>query len=286
MRVKAVFQAAAAVALPLAVVAVAQAGSLEPSVVADDGWFEAREIDSRTWALSEPHSSQRNISYFIAGEERAILFDAGSGEGDISFIASRIIDRPVTVLPSHMHFDHIGALADFDDIALPDLPVHRRRMDGETYRPSAAMTLWWPNRDFKVSQWWAPDSDIDLGGRVVRLLHIPGHSSDSIALIDMERGQIFAGDHIYPGPLVAFTPGSDLQAYLSSTRRLRQSFPSAKFLYCAHEEAAMPASALLELEQALSSIIAGRAAGHRVWWLGWLVSDFPFNAFSVLAPPQ
>ena len=51
---------------------------------------------------------------------------------------------------------------------------------------------------FSVTEWFKPGTTIDLGGRVLRILHVPGHTHSSVALYDAATHQLFAGDFIYP----------------------------------------------------------------------------------------
>jgi glyoxylase-like metal-dependent hydrolase (beta-lactamase superfamily II) len=59
---------------------------------------------------------------------------------------------------------------------------------------------------------------IDLGGRVVDVIPIPGHQTASIALYDRKTGNLLTGDSLYPGRL--YTTEADLPVYAESTQRL------------------------------------------------------------------
>ena len=62
---------------------------------------------------------------------------------------------------------------------------------------------------------------IDLGNRMLRILHLPGHSPDSIALLDEKNQILFSGDIIYNGDLFDTLYHSDRDAYKESLERLR-----------------------------------------------------------------
>ncbi|MCD2193185.1 MBL fold metallo-hydrolase [Actinomycetospora endophytica] len=61
---------------------------------------------------------------------------------------------------------------------------------------------------------------IDLGGRSLTVIHTPGHSPDSICLLDDRGGLLFAGDTVNSGPIYAQAPESDLEDFARSTARL------------------------------------------------------------------
>jgi hydroxyacylglutathione hydrolase len=238
-----------------------------------DEYFVVEPIDAATFAIGEPRYYQGNYSYLILGSRRAILFDAGSGTRDIVPVVRSLTPLPVTVIPSHLHFDHVGALGRFDATALIDLPTLRARTDDSRLTLRRYEFLGFfdrrPEPAFRVDEWWAPDSDIDLGGRRLRVLSTPGHTPTSVSLYDAERHQLFAGDLLYPGELYAFLPGASRAAYLSTVRRLRAALdPGTRILTAHMQDAPAPVRApimemtdLAALEDALIAIGEDRLAG-------------------------
>ena len=92
-----------------------------------DDYFVVEAIDPTTFAIGEPRYYQGNYSYLILGAQRAILFDAGTGLRDIEPVVRSLTRLPVTVIASHLHFDHVGALGRFEKTALVDEPSLRAR---------------------------------------------------------------------------------------------------------------------------------------------------------------
>ncbi len=252
------------------------------SISATDGYFDVSRIDADTWAISEPKYWQKNNSFIIKGQVRTILFDAGSGTRDIKHMSDNVTRKPTTVIPSHVHYDHIGSIGSFDEIAMVDLPINREHTVDNRYTPSLAMSLSPLASSFMVTEWWKPGEKIDIGGRVLEAVSIPGHSPDSIALVDRARGYAFVGDFLYAGELYTFLPGADLAAYLESTKRLLGDYPEIRTVLCGHMGTTMPREALVALQQTLTSILEQRAAPERVWWLGGLVKRYPGQSFSIL----
>lgn len=211
---------------------------LAPGVTWHDDWFAIEQVAPGVIAIGEPRFHQINWNYLILGERRALMFDTGPGVRDISAVVRSLTTLPVTALPSHMHFDHTGCLAAFGNIALADLPVLRDCMKDGWLIPTRDLYLgdlegmtWTP---VKPAQWLSIGADIDLGGRHLRVLHTPGHSPDSISLLDETSGILFAADFVYPGPLYAQVINADLKSYLSTAEALLPKITDQTVVLCAH----------------------------------------------------
>jgi hydroxyacylglutathione hydrolase len=203
-----------------------------------DDYFVVEPIDAATFAIGEPRYYQGNYSYLLIGKQRAVLFDAGTGLRDIVPVVRSLTNLPVTVIPSHLHFDHVGALGRFDMTALIDDPSLRARTSNSRLALRRYEFLGFADRlsnpTFRVDEWLPPESLIDLGGRVLRVLATPGHTPTSVSLYDATRRQLFAGDFIYPGTLYAFLPGASRRAYLATTKRLLTTMDPATRIFAAH----------------------------------------------------
>ncbi len=203
-----------------------------------DDWFAVENIAPGVQAIGEPRFHQVNWNYLIMGEHTALLFDTGPGVRDISVVVKALTKLPVIAMPSHMHFDHTGNLHRFEKIALTDLPLLRAcEKEGIFQAPDELFLgyregmVWKP---LKVLQWLPAGSMIDLGGRQLEIIHTPGHSPDSVSLLDTHSNILFAADYVYPGPLYAQVPGSDLAAYLKTAQSLLPVLNDNTRLFCAH----------------------------------------------------
>ena len=61
---------------------------------------------------------------------------------------------------------------------------------------------------------------IDLGNRVLEVVHTPGHSPGGIALWEAASGTLFSGDIVYDGPLIEDTYHANAADYVRSMTRL------------------------------------------------------------------
>ncbi len=190
------------------------------------------------FAIGEPLYYQANYSYLIIGAERALLFDAGSGTRNMRPVVTSLTSLPVTVMPSHLHYDHLNGISAFDHVALIDLEQTRARTSDGRFTPGRYEFLGMFDGlaapTFHVSDWIKPGASIDLGGRSVTVLSTPGHTSQSASLFDPQARRLLTGDLIYPTMLYAFLPGANLAAYRNTTHTLLATLPADTILWGGH----------------------------------------------------
>lgn len=233
-------------------------------------YFAVEQIGPQAFAIGEPRYYQQNYAYLIIGHDRAVLFDSGTGTRNIAPVVRSLTRLPVTVIVSHLHFDHLGGIGAFGQLAMIDLPETRADMDHGRFRPKRYEFFGFedglPTPSPTVTAWLTPGQVLDLGGRTLTVLSAPGHTPSSVALYDPATHSLFIGDFIYPTTLYAFLPGASLSAYRATTKRLLASLPADTILWTAHccragEGVAAPwlgMADLRDLDQALDRLQAGQ----------------------------
>ncbi|MHB9797601.1 MBL fold metallo-hydrolase [Pseudomonas sp. MT3] len=232
--------------------------------------FVVHKLSDFLYAIGEPNYYQKNYSYLLVGTDQALMFDSGANQKeDITQVARHITDKPLSVLPSHLHFDHLGGLHNFQSIYLPDTPFTAkfRRADGLYQIPEPVylgnidhMTL----APFKVSRLVKPGEVIDLGGLKVRLLSMPGHTPDEVVLYDEAHNILLSGDHLYPSWLLA----GNLKDYVASLDATLKVINPQTTLYGAHADEdpskvpAMTYADVVAIRDKMQQIQAGRAKGE------------------------
>lgn len=257
-------------------------------------WFEVYEAAEGVFALVEPQQFQEAISYLIVGRERALLFDSGIGLVPIRPVVEQLTRLPIQVLNSHTHFDHVGGNAEFDRVLALDTPYTRANMKGFPAAdlrgevepasfchgpPEGSSVAAFHTRAWKATRTVADLEKIDLGGRVLEVLRIPGHTPDSVALFDRAQGLLWTGDSYYEGTIWLFVPETDLDAYEASMARLAALAPGVKRLLPAHNTASAEPRRLGQVLDAVRQVRAGTRKGRQESD-GRLV--FAFDGFSIL----
>jgi glyoxylase-like metal-dependent hydrolase (beta-lactamase superfamily II) len=201
-------------------------------------WFSSRELTDRLTAYTEPFMNEylRANMYLIRGRDIDLLVDTGMGVLPFSEVIPANHGKPLLALATHIHVDHVGSLHEFADRAGPACSAadFATMPDAVTYASSlAALTepvSQLPSPDWKVETYAitpAPltrvlfEGDVvDLGDQRFRVVHLPGHSPDSIALIDERDGIFLSGDAIYDDLLIDDLPDSDRSAYRATMARI------------------------------------------------------------------
>ena len=202
-----------------------------------DDWYSRETVgDGVTLILETQHEAEWRCNiWHVRGRDRDLVIDTGLGLRPLAATIAEISDRPVLGLCTHSHYDHSGGLHEFDERlghgAEADIYAAPNRenivaddffVDAMLHRP--------PYPDFAAETWCiaaAPltrtvdEGDvIDLGDRVFKVLHVPGHSPGSIALWEEKTGILFSGDTVYDGGLIDDLFHSVPEQLLESHQRL------------------------------------------------------------------
>ena len=164
--------------------------------------------------------------YLLLGADTALLLDTGATNsvGLRDAVVPLVGERALLVAHSHAHGDHVASDG---------------RFRGQPRTTLIGTSLAAVQAAFGINAWPADASELDLGGRVLDVLAIPGHEQTHIALYDRETGLLFTGDTLYPGLLFI----DDWAAYRASVRRLAtfvSSHPIAHVLGAHVEMTSMP----------------------------------------------
>ena len=158
---------------------------------------------------------EKPFVFLIFGKDRALLLDTGSRNGNLAPTLQRAIKLwlargkrqsiPLAVVHTHEHGDHIAGDAEVRAMGDPAIPV--------TLTPATVEAA---KGFYGIRNWPDEIGRIDLGGRILDLIPIPGHSAASVAFYDRETAILFTGDSLYPGRIYV----RDFSAFEASISRL------------------------------------------------------------------
>src|SRR5215813_2332817 len=243
-------------------------------VLPNEAWFEVYKVAPQTFAIYEPHQSEETISYLIVGTKQAVLFDTGMGIASIQKIVRQLTSRPVVVMNSHTHDDHVGDNWEFPFVFGMNTDFTKKNAKGSVEDAQAEVapselcgglpkgfdTKTYRTKPWHISIWIKDGFKVNLGGRTVEVIATPGHTPDAISLIDRENGLLFTGDTYYPAPIWLFRPETNFDAYAASIRRLAVLAPQVKLVLGAHNIPVASPTILPRLVSAFEAMRAGKIA--------------------------
>ncbi len=243
-----------------------------------DQWFEVYKLTETVYAIYEDGQFEEVISYLVLGNKKGVIIDTGNGIGNIKAVVERLTDLPVAVLNTHTHGDHIGGNYQFDEVYAFDTPFSRDReqngqsradmgnyIEGEmVWKPLPAYldTDAWLIHPFKVTKWIKDGEVLDLGGRKLELIHTPGHTPDSLCILDRENKLFWTGDSFYPAPIYVYAPSTSLDQFIESFRKMTELLPEYEWVIPSHNEPKMKKELIKECYEAALSIREGTAGEY------------------------
>lgn len=217
-------------------------------------WYGVERLDGRVTRITEPHVHPIFAAnmHLVEGSQADLLIDAGMGVAPLGAVLDGLRDpaKPLMLLATHAHVDHVGAAHEFgtrlahpleaeamahpapyslDAADIPDRLAALFEAAGyPPLRPLLIDALPWEGYD--PASWTlrpAPPTAlvteghvIDLGDWRAEVLHLPGHSPGQVGLWHEPSGTLFGADAIYDGPLIFEGPGTSVPDYAATLRRI------------------------------------------------------------------
>ena len=225
-----------------------------------------KELYKNTWAELD-----RGVRIFLlAGDEKALVIDTGMTGPDIRALVSAHTNLPFTLLNTHADRDHIGGNFQFDTFYM---------------HPSEA-AYYYNVQNGKGRMMPVFDGDIiDLGGRELEIIHLPGHTPGSITVLDRQNRALIGGDPIQrDGNIFMFGQQRDMGAYIASLRRLmrRDGFDH---IYPSHSEEKVGRDVIPLLIEGAEKIVSGAIPAEQKEVFGKVISYYDVGVSRFLCEP-
>ncbi len=256
-------------------------------------WYHVYRLPGDVYAINEFRHIQEVNFFLIPGKEKAVLFDTGLGILPLKPLIQELYDGEIIAVNSHAHFDHMGNNPAFQPVfghgdgyaaGVAARGLCRAdvgdQMDEEMFKggyPEGFDPDEYGVKPYEVRN--VPEGHIfDLGGRRLRVIYTPGHSTDGLMLYDEENRILFTGDTFYMGALYAqFSEGlfghSDIKQYYESLERVSREIPSDVQLYCSHGDFIAPSVMLSRAAELLRSVDAGESTEDELLGEGYQYSE-------------
>jgi len=214
-------------------------------------WFTVKKVHPHVVAIAEFSHEEKVVSYLLLGKTHAYLIDTGTGHKDISRVVHAITTLPVRVLLTHSHWDHIGGVSSFSSVYLyGDAWEQQQFHSTHPHFPTIPLT------DGQVLK----EQDMNI-----HVIHTPGHTPGSVCYYVPKYKALFTGDTIYPGPLYAHLPESNVQVYAHTLQMVYKRMCRAHVcVFPGHNSMKTTASLIQEASKGFTALIHGELAVFHV----------------------
>lgn len=213
-----------------------------------DSVYRLREVQEGVYRIG-------NSSVFmelLVGQHHALLFDTGYGFDDLYGLVRRITDLPLYVINSHGHVDHACGNWQFDEVFIHPEDVRLCMEHNGPEMRMAEMDQAELPEGFDLNDYLSHDCGtlrpvvegerFDLGGKMLEVVELPGHTRGSIGLLYREAGILYVGDAVNCFIWLFLPESTGLSGYRDTLYKVRD-LPFEKMIQ-SHEPRVMPKSCL------------------------------------------
>ncbi|NUM81683.1 MBL fold metallo-hydrolase [bacterium] len=176
---------------------------------------------------------------YIIGDEitkTGVIIDPGDEAEWIIETARKTGLQFKSVLNTHAHIDHIGAVNQIKNEFKIPFYLHQAELPVLQYAPqSAAMFGIRLNSVPEVDVFYDTNLTVELGQLSIRLFFTPGHSPGSVSLYVPSEKVVFGGDVLFNGSIGRTDlPGGDFDTLIASIRTHLFTLPDDVIVYPGH----------------------------------------------------
>lgn len=157
--------------------------------------------------------------FLVAGSNSALLIDTGVSGGNLKSKIEKLTDLPIILVNTHKDRDHIASNLQFEK-------CYAHRLDADSIKEVLKF-------EYTINE--IDDGYIfDLGGCKLEVIHIPGHTPGSIALLDRANRFLFSGDSVQDGNIFMFGNGRNMSDFIESLEKLNSMSSYFDIIYPCH----------------------------------------------------
>ena len=176
--------------------------------------------------------------YIIGDEESGVgaIVDPGDEAARIALAAEQTDVEVGSIIVTHSHIDHVGAVAALvDEYACPVL-MHAEAEPMLAQLPTQAMMMGLKFGKVPAVDRHIGDTEVlEVGALRLRPLYTPGHAPGHLAFYIEEEGLVLSGDALFAGSIGRVDlPGGSMELLLRSIQERLMTLPNETRVYPGH----------------------------------------------------
>ena len=232
-----------------------------------------KELKPSIYLFDEAHMSS---GYLVVGEKKACLIDTMNGYNNLYEAVRKITDKPIVVVNTHGHPDHIFGNVYFDKAFMN--PADNELAESFKNIPEFADAC----KKYGLSMPpFSPIDEgdiIDLGGKTLEIYNIPGHTQGSILLLLKEDRILFVGDSINHHLWMQVPGATTMEEFVKSLDRIMFLEEKADFILHGHANDFDDISLIRCLRQGALEICQGKTQDDKPYnWFDGVALQHPFS---------
>ncbi|MGI6256283.1 MAG: MBL fold metallo-hydrolase [Acutalibacter sp.] len=240
--------------------------------------FTVRQLPDGVTEITDPSGVH---SFLVEGRDKAVLLDTMVGLRGLKELVASLTKLPVEVALTHGHMDHAGGVFEFGACYMhpADIPMlDGRTLPGRMGYLNGQLRMMGDARGFGEEE-FLPDGPVeflplqggdrlDLGGRVLEAIPVPGHTRGSLCYLDPVSGDFFAGDACNNNTLVMMDTSAPIGQYLEALLALKERQGEIRRFYLFHGPSLQEKTCIDDNIQCCREILAGTDDRVAVEFLG------------------
>ena len=211
---------------------------------------EIIQINKTTWRFEDGF-----VRFFLLeGADKAVMIDSGANCPNALELAQTLTQKPVLLLNTHGDVDHTSGTSGFSKIYM-----HQKDYEGCGIAQKFPGTELAPVDD---------DDILELGGRPLKIIHIPGHTSGSLAILDVNNRVLYSGDSVQKGHIFMFGVQREPENFAASLDKLVAEKSHYDFIYASHDEFCLPADYAQKVKFAWQKVCANEVQFEKTEMFG------------------
>lgn len=176
--------------------------------------------------------------YLLKNKETGemLIIDPGDNAGKIEQKILEMQGKPMAILLTHGHFDHILAAEEIRKKY--NIPIYADQKEEKTLQDARInLTAYQGNGYTLKADVYLTDLQVEeLAGFSVQMIETPGHTAGSCCYYLKDEDVLFSGDTVFCGSVGRTDfPGSSSAAIVNSLHRLLDALPDETEVYPGHD---------------------------------------------------